>query len=149
MAVGPRANGVESRPVGREVVHDEEAAGLEQVEHEIAVLLGRVLEAAAVEEHELEWPARRQELQPVPDEELDVRVPGEPLRRDLRPLRVELDRDDAARRPRHRLGALAEGRPCLGDAPPGREDSEESLHLRNRRPAVGHEREATPRAGAA
>ena len=77
----PGADRVELGTAGSQVVQDEQAAGLEQVEDEVAALLGRVLEAAAVEEEQPEWSARREQLAPVADEQLDVRVRAEALRR--------------------------------------------------------------------
>jgi hypothetical protein len=44
------------------------------VEDDIAALLRRVLEAAAVQEDEPERAPRRQQLAPVTDQQLDVRV---------------------------------------------------------------------------
>ena len=59
MSLCPVANGIESGPIGSEVVHDEETSGLEEPENDLLRLVRRVLEAPAVQEHEPEWAQRR------------------------------------------------------------------------------------------
>ena len=134
----PRPHRVEPRPVRSQVVHDEEAAGLEEADDEVLVLLGRVLEAAAVEEDEPERASRREEVAPVAHEELDVRERREMLGGDRRALGVYLRGDDTLRHAGHGSRTLAERGPGFRDAAAGREHGEQALHLRDGRAATGH-----------
>jgi hypothetical protein len=137
MAEQPRPDRVRPGEAGRHVVLHEQPAGSEQVERELALAVGIVPPAARVEKDELERPVRGQRLAPVALDELDIRQAGEALAGDPGSPGVEFGGDKRRGRGRDRLGALAERRPQLGAALPGREDGQQALDLRKGGTAAG------------
>lgn len=133
-----RTGGIVLREVGREIVDDEHPTRIEEVERGRPLALGSLLEASAVEEEQLERPARRELEVPVAEEDLHVREVLQAHAGEGCSLVVVLDGDERASRRRERRGALPEGRPRLGTAPVHSERGQQRPDLRDRRSAARH-----------
>ncbi len=106
--------------------------------HGFAELVRRALEVAGVVEDQTVGAARRQQLQPVADEELHVLEPLQPRGSDRRTLGIPLDGHHAQCGLCHGLGPGSESGSRLGDPPPRGEHGEQPLDLGYRRAAAGH-----------
>lgn len=124
------------RTAGRHVVLDEEAAGLDEGEDGVPLLVGQRPEPA-VHEHEPERPAAVQPFEGVALEQLDVGEPRQALARDRDALGVSFDGDHRTRGLGQERRGLAEGGAHLRDVASCREGAQQRLHLGDRGRAVG------------
>jgi hypothetical protein len=128
-------HGVGAFAIRIEVVFDDEPTGNDEIDR-----FGRLLEAAAVEEEQVERCALRKMIAPIAREQLDVREATETVRRDRHPVRIELDRHERSRSRRQSRRALAERSSDFGTTLAGGQHGEQAPYFWQRGASPGHKR---------